>query len=211
MAELSCASLAERFLIPAFVYFFQMLYPFGWVARRDRRTAAAAGGCMLVRRDALERAGGIAAIRSEIIDDCALARRLKGQGPIWLGLTRRATSLRPYGGFLKIGQMISRSAYAQLGYSPLAAGRHRRRDGAGLSRAAASGPVRRGTGALAGIGRLAGDGAHLPADAALLPPVAAVGPGAPRHRRSLRILHRAVGGRLLARPRRPVEGPQSRP
>ncbi|HET6222059.1 MAG TPA: glycosyltransferase [Dongiaceae bacterium] len=120
MAELSCASPAERFLIPAFVYFFQMLYPFSWVARRDRRAAAAAGGCTLVRRDALERAGGIGAIRSEIIDDCALARRLKAQGPIWLGLTRRATSLRPYGGFLKIGRMISRSAYAQLGYSPLA-------------------------------------------------------------------------------------------
>jgi hopene-associated glycosyltransferase HpnB len=120
MAELSCASAAERFLIPAFVYFFQMLYPFAWVARRDRRTAAAAGGCTLVRRDALERAGGIGAIRSEIIDDCALARRLKAEGPIWLGLTRRATSLRPYGGFLKIGRMISRSAYAQLGYSPLA-------------------------------------------------------------------------------------------
>jgi hopene-associated glycosyltransferase HpnB len=120
MAELPCASLAERFLIPAFVYFFQMLYPFGWVARRDRRTAAAAGGCTLVRRDALERAGGIAAIRSAIIDDCALARRLKAEGPIWLGLTRRATSLRPYGGFLTIGRMISRSAYTQLGYSPLA-------------------------------------------------------------------------------------------
>lgn len=119
MAELSCASWAERFLVPAFVYFFQMLYPFAWVARRDRRTAAAAGGCTLVRRDALERAGGIAAIRSEIIDDCALARRLKDQGPIWLGLTRRATSLRPYDGFLKIGSMIARSAYAQLGYSPL--------------------------------------------------------------------------------------------
>lgn len=120
MAELSCVSWAERFLIPAFVYFFQMLYPFSWVARRDRRTAAAAGGCTLVRRDALDRAGGIAAIRSEIIDDCALARRLKARGPIWLGLTRRATSLRPYGGLLKIGRMISRSAYAQLGYSPLA-------------------------------------------------------------------------------------------
>lgn len=120
MAELSCVTPAERFLIPAFVYFFQMLYPFAWVARRDRRTAAAAGGCTLVRRDALERAGGIAAIRSEIIDDCALARRLKAEGPIWLGLTRRAMSLRPYGGFLKIGGMISRSAYAQLGYSPMA-------------------------------------------------------------------------------------------
>jgi hopene-associated glycosyltransferase HpnB len=94
-----------------------MLYPFGWVARNDRRTAAAAGGCMLVKRDALERAGGIAAVRAEIIDDCALARRLKRQGPVWLGLTRRARSLRPYGGFVAIGRMISRSAYAQLGYS----------------------------------------------------------------------------------------------
>ena len=119
MAELSCTSWAERFLIPAFVFFFQMLYPFAWVAQRDHRTAAAAGGCVLVRRDALEHAGGIAAIKSEIIDDCALARRLKRQGSIWLGLTRRATSLRPYGGFWSIGRMISRSAYAQLGYSPL--------------------------------------------------------------------------------------------
>jgi len=117
MAELSCTTSAERFLIPAFVFFFQMLYPFGWVARNDRATAAAAGGCMLVRRDALERAGGIAAVRTEIIDDCALARRLKKQGPVWLGLTRRATSLRPYGSFLAIGRMVSRSAYAQLGYS----------------------------------------------------------------------------------------------
>ena len=119
MAELSCASWPERFLIPAFVLFFQMLYPFTWVARREVKVAAAAGGCMLVRRTALETAGGIAAIRSEIIDDCALARRLKAVGPIWLGLTRRAKSLRPYGGFAEIGRMVSRSAYAQLRYSPL--------------------------------------------------------------------------------------------
>jgi hopene-associated glycosyltransferase HpnB len=119
MAELSCTSLAERFLIPAFVFFFQMLYPFAWVARKERAAAAAAGGCMLVHRAALQRAGGIASIQSEIVDDCALARRLKAQGPIWLGLTRRARSLRPYGGLQEIGRMISRSAYAQLGYSPL--------------------------------------------------------------------------------------------
>ena len=119
MAELSCATLAERFLIPAFVFFFQMLYPFAWAARQRHRLAAAAGGCMLVRRDALEKAGGIASLRSEIIDDCALARRLKAQGPIWLGLTRRARSLRPYGSVGEIGRMISRSAYAQLGYSLL--------------------------------------------------------------------------------------------
>lgn len=119
MAELFCKSRMESFLIPAFVFFFQMLYPFRWVARSERRTAAAAGGCILVRREALERAGGIASVRSEIIDDCALARRLKAQGPIWLGLTRRARSLRPYGGFTEIGRMVSRSAYAQLHYSPL--------------------------------------------------------------------------------------------
>jgi hopene-associated glycosyltransferase HpnB len=119
MAELSCRSLAERFLIPAFVFFFRMLYPFAWVNDRKRSLAAAAGGCMLVKRDALQRVGGIASIRSNIIDDCALGRQLKAEGPIWLGLTRRATSLRPYGGLWDIGRMVSRSAYAQLDYSPL--------------------------------------------------------------------------------------------
>ncbi|MBR0646647.1 glycosyltransferase [Plastoroseomonas hellenica] len=119
MAQLSCMSWAEQFLIPAFVFFFQMLYPFAWVSRPDRREAAAAGGCMLVRRAALEQAGGIAAIRAEIIDDCALGRRLKQVGPIRLSLTRRAVSLRPYGGLSEIGGMVSRSAYAQLHYSAL--------------------------------------------------------------------------------------------
>jgi hopene-associated glycosyltransferase HpnB len=119
MAELSCRSWAERFLIPAFVFFFQMLYPFAWVNDRKRKLAAAAGGCMLVKREALQRAGGIASIRANIIDDCALACCLKAEGPIWLGLTRRATSLRPYGGLWDIGRMVSRSAYAQLDYSPL--------------------------------------------------------------------------------------------
>jgi hopene-associated glycosyltransferase HpnB len=118
MVELSCRGWAERFLIPAFVFFFQMLYPFAWVADRSRTVAAAAGGCMLVRREALERIGGMASIRSEIIDDCALARQLKAQGPIRLGLTRRARSLRPYAGLREIGRMVSRSAYAQLDYSP---------------------------------------------------------------------------------------------
>jgi hopene-associated glycosyltransferase HpnB len=119
MVELSCGRWAERFLIPAFVFFFQMLYPFAWVADSDRTVAAAAGGCMLVRREALERIGGMASIRSEIIDDCALARQLKAHGPIRLGLTQRARSLRPYEGVREIGRMVSRSAYAQLDYSPL--------------------------------------------------------------------------------------------
>jgi hopene-associated glycosyltransferase HpnB len=118
MAKLSCATGAERFLIPAFVFFFQMLFPFAWINRANSPVAAAAGGCMLVRRAALEAAGGIASIRHEIIDDCALARRMKTQGPIWLGLTERAVSLRPYRTVGEIGRMVSRSAYAQLGYSP---------------------------------------------------------------------------------------------
>ncbi len=118
MAKLAVESWADRMMIPAFVFFFDMLFPFAWVNDRTRNTAAAAGGCMLVRRDALERAGGIAAIRREIIDDCALATLMKRQGPIWLGLTERARSLRPYGDMGEIGRMISRSAYAQLRFSP---------------------------------------------------------------------------------------------
>ncbi len=118
MVELSCETWPERLMIPAFVFFFQMLFPFAWAADPRRSTAAAAGGCMLVRREALARAGGLQAIRGKIIDDCALAALLKAQGPIWLGLSRRAKSLRPYRSLAEIGRMISRSAYAQLRYSP---------------------------------------------------------------------------------------------
>jgi hopene-associated glycosyltransferase HpnB len=117
MAKLRCDSLSERLLIPAFIFFFQMLYPFAWVNDPARRTAAAAGGCMLVKRDALRAAGGFAAIRGELIDDCALGRALKRVGPIWLGLTRRVTSIRPYPALSDVGRMVT--AYAQLDYSPL--------------------------------------------------------------------------------------------
>jgi len=96
-----------------------MLYPFAWVNRPDRRTAAAAGGCMLVRRDALEAAGGIESIRGALIDDCALARELKYQGPIRLSLTERVASIRAYPTLGDIRQMVARSAYAQLRYSPV--------------------------------------------------------------------------------------------
>jgi squalene synthase HpnC len=117
MAKLCCESAAERLLIPAFVFFFAMLYPFAWVNNITRKVAAAAGGCMLVRRETLQSAGSIAAIRGEIIDDCALARRLKAHGPIWLGLTSRSVSIRPYAQFSDIRGMVSRSAFAQLHYS----------------------------------------------------------------------------------------------
>ena len=119
MVKLRCESFAERALIPAFIFFFLMLYPFAWVNRRDRATAAAAGGCMLVSREALNAAGGIESIRGALIDDCALAERLKAQGPIWLGLTERARSIRPYPEFGDIRRMVARSAYAQLRYSPM--------------------------------------------------------------------------------------------
>ena len=119
MARLECEAPAERALIPAFIFFFAMLYPFARV-NRPGPTAAAAGGCMLVDRAALARAGGLATIARAIIDDCAMGRALKAQGRIRLSLTRRSQSVRPYGGWHGIGAMIARSAYAQLGYSPLA-------------------------------------------------------------------------------------------
>ncbi|MBB4197929.1 glycosyl transferase family 2 [Rhodoblastus sphagnicola] len=118
MALLRCQSFAEKLLVPAFVYFFQMLYPFRWARDSRRRTGAAAGGCMLVRPDLLATAGGIESLRGALIDDCALAARMKTVGPVWLGLTRRVKSLRPYPRIGDIGRMISRSAYAQLGFSP---------------------------------------------------------------------------------------------
>jgi hopene-associated glycosyltransferase HpnB len=119
MAKLRCDTFAEKMLIAAFVFFFDMLYPFGRVNDPANKIAAAAGGCMLVRRDALTAAGGIEAIRAAIIDDCAMGRLMKAQGAIWLGLTERAHSIRSYGGFGAIGRMVARSAYAQLNYSPL--------------------------------------------------------------------------------------------
>jgi hopene-associated glycosyltransferase HpnB len=119
MVELHCESPAEKALVPAFVFFFQMLYPFAWVSDPRRKTAAAAGGCMLVRREALERAGGLDAIRDALIDDCALARAVKPVGPISLGLTRKVHSRRPYPALADIRHMVSRSAYDQLDCSPL--------------------------------------------------------------------------------------------
>jgi hopene-associated glycosyltransferase HpnB len=119
MVKLQCESTAERLLIPAFIFFFQMLYPFSWVNRADRAIAAAAGGCMLVRAETLRDIGGIAAICDALIDDCALARKFKAKGPIWLGLTDRVRSIRSYPRWSDVGRMVSRSAYAQLEYSPV--------------------------------------------------------------------------------------------
>jgi hopene-associated glycosyltransferase HpnB len=119
MARLRCTSGWERSHVPAFVYFFQMLYPFAWVNDARNATSGAAGGCMLVRADALKQAGGVESIRDALIDDCSLAEKMKVVGPIWLGLTDRVLSIRRYDDFDEVRKMISRSAYAQLKYSPL--------------------------------------------------------------------------------------------
>jgi hopene-associated glycosyltransferase HpnB len=119
MAKLHCKTLVERAFVPAFIFFFQMLYPFAWVNAPRAASAAAAGGCMLLRADSLVRVGGIAVIRNALIDDCALAKVLKPQGAIGLALTERVTSIRPYASLQAVRQMIARSAYAQLRYSPV--------------------------------------------------------------------------------------------
>jgi hopene-associated glycosyltransferase HpnB len=117
MAKLRCESLAERSHVPAFIYFFEMLYPFAWANEPSSATAAAAGGCVLLKSEALRTAGGIESIRNALIDDCSLARQMKRVGPIWLGLTDRVRSIRPYETLADVRQMISRSAYAQLNFS----------------------------------------------------------------------------------------------
>lgn len=118
MVRLATDTLAEKILIPAFVYFFFQLYPPKWVARPGLRTAAAAGGCMLIRFDVLRSIGGIDSVANEVIDDCALAARVKRGGyNTWLGLADQSRSLRSYGGWSGVGQMISRSAFNQLRHS----------------------------------------------------------------------------------------------
>ncbi len=120
MARLRVETRWERLIVPAFVYFFAQLYPFRWSNRPGSRTAAAAGGCTLVRRVALERAGGVAAIRGAVIDDVNLARAVKRTGGrTWLGLAEQVDSVRPYPRLAELWRMVSRSAYAQLRYSPL--------------------------------------------------------------------------------------------
>ncbi|HHP7244279.1 MAG TPA: glycosyltransferase [Elainellaceae cyanobacterium] len=143
MVRLRCQSVWEKLLIPAFVFFFQKLYPFSWVNNPQKQTAAAAGGCALIRPAALKRIGGIAAIRHALIDDCALANAVKWTvqerevrpsaqslprllhppirsiHPIWLGLSSLTCSLRPYPDLKTIWDMVARTAYTQLHYSPL--------------------------------------------------------------------------------------------
>lgn len=127
MVLLRAETLPERFLIPPFLFFFLMLYPPAKIANPSSGVAGAAGGCILLRRDVLDRIGGLAAIRGEVIDDCALARAVKEsavvdgvkKAHIWMGLTRKSRSLRAYAGFAEIRDMIARTAFTQLRYSTL--------------------------------------------------------------------------------------------
>jgi hopene-associated glycosyltransferase HpnB len=121
MVLLQAKTLPERALIPAFLYFFLTLYPPKWIADEELTTAGAAGGCILLRGQALARMGGFAAIRGEVIDDCALAKAVKlSGGRVWMALTRKSASLRAYGSFREIRDLIARTAFTQLRYSTLA-------------------------------------------------------------------------------------------
>ena len=227
MALLRTATGWERVVVPAFVYFFAQLYPFRRVNVPGSRTAAAACGCMLVRRGALEKSGGLAPISGALIDDVAMGRMIKRQrGRCWLGLSRQLVSIRPYPGLASLWQMVARSAYTQLNYSPALlvatilgllflyvlppAGAV---TGIAVLLAGGAGPSGRrpgGPGGRSGTGGLGAHVAELPAHAAAVPAVAAARarlaadrPAVRRHDGRLRAaaLHRTR--RRMARPDEP--------
>jgi len=119
LVMLRCVSIWEKLLIPAFVYFFQKLYPFPLVNSRTNDMSAAAGGCMLIRLDTLRQAGGVEAIKDRLIDDCAMGALIKQQGSIWLGLSERTKSLRSYTNLSELWHMVTRTAFVQLNHSIL--------------------------------------------------------------------------------------------
>ena len=225
MALLRATSGWERVVVPAFVYFFAQLYPFRRVNAPGSRTAAAAGGCMLIRRETLDKAGGVTPIRGALIDDVAMGRLIKSQrGRTWLGVTRQVVSVRPYPGLASLWQMVARSAYTQLLYSPLVlagtlagllflyllppAGAV-----TGLVALLASGPASPAGPAPSrprgrrGPGRLGADVAELPAPAAAVPAVAAARAGPAADRPAVRGHDRGLGAAVLRRPRRGVARP----
>ena len=219
MALLRATAAWERVVVPAFVYFFAQLYPFRRVNLPGSRTAAAAGGCMLVRRRAL--AGGLAPISDALIDDVALGQLVKRRrGRIWLGLTRRVVSVRPYPGLASLWQMVARSAYTQLRYSPaVLAGTL-----AGLLflyllppagaviglvalLAGGGGPGRGGPRGRRGPGRLGAHVTELRAHAAVVPAVAAARARPAADRPAVRGHDRRLGAAALRWPRRGVARP----
>ena len=209
MAKLRCENLAERALIPAFIFFFQMLFPFAWVNRADRRTAAAAGGCMLVHRRDLEAAGGIAAIRGALIDDCALAAQAEGAGADPPGtqpargqpaaLSSRWTKSAAWWRARPMRSCAFRRCCCWVRYS-------------GMALIYVAPPAlaifAHGRRAAAGHPRLARHGARLPADLALLSPVAASGAWRCRQSRRCICSSPSIPPGSTAGPRRHVEGPR---
>ena len=216
LAELHCATFWERLLSPAFVFFFKLLYPFAWSNDARKATAAAAGGCMLVRTAALRDIGGFAAIRGALIDDCTLAAALKrARPPIWLGMSHSVHSLRVYGALGDFWSMVSRSAFTQLRYStgwllvatalmvvtllaPVA--------GivvAGIAARAAAGADRRRS--------VARDGRRVLAGRLLLSSAGGVGVDASRRRGAISRDDLELGARLLARHARELESARLRP
>jgi hopene-associated glycosyltransferase HpnB len=120
MVLLKSETIPEKLLIPPFLYFFLQLYPPSWIAKTTARTAGAAGGCLLIRTTALKKIGGLASVSNAMIDDCAIAAAVKRSGGrLWMGVTRRSLCLRSYNSFAEIRDMIARTAYTQLKYSPL--------------------------------------------------------------------------------------------
>ena len=138
MAKLHVSTFWDRLLIPAFVFFFGKLYPFRWVNDHEKSTAAAAGGCVLVRKERLVEGGGFESMKDAIIDDCTLARLVRGpegRGRLWLGMSQEVQSIRPYDGLRGIWDMVARTAYVQLQSLAGAAGGYDFGDGVAVSRA----------------------------------------------------------------------------
>ena len=214
MVRLRAISQWERHIVPAFVYFFAQLYPFSRVNQPESTTAAAAGGCMLVRREALQEAGGLACIAGALIDDVALGHLVKGRRPgsrIWLGLSSEIESVRPYPRLSDLWAMISRSAYTQLRYSPwLLAGTvlglllvYVVPPAATVAGLVAGDALRRN----AGRGRMDDHGRDIRPDAALLPPVAGARCPAAPHRGRLPRDDDRLGSAAPPGPRWRLEGP----
>jgi hopene-associated glycosyltransferase HpnB len=209
MVLLQAKTFPERALIPAFLFFFLKLYPPRWIASPKARTAGAAGGCILLRSEALQRIGGFAAIRHEVIDDCALASAVKRSGGrLWMGLTRAGISLRAYTTFREIRDLIARTAFTQLRYSPPAAPQHASRnvlDVSSARRASLRAALRTANPRRL---RLATNVPPVSSNDQLLSPV----PGMGRNPSALRILlhlrHMPLRSPLLPRPRRAMERPR---
>jgi len=211
MVLLQAKTLPERALIPAFLFFFLKLYPPRWIANPNARTAGAAGGCVLLRRSALAKIGGLAAIRNEVIDDCSLARAVKrAGGPIWMGVTRASHSLRAYVTFAEIRDVIARTAFA-TSLLRVAARGNPRRTGPHLHRPRRA-PIHTPSHCAHPRARcMAADVADFPADSSLLSAIAALGAATPPRRLVLRICHLALRRALLVQPRRSMERPRPSP